>query len=299
MTETMIVVEPRGLGLVPWEKVSTWLIMGITKFFQFFIIVGGSIPYVFQYVEIHHRRNASGFSLFVCLALCVANILRILFWFGKWFDNALLAQSIVMLICMILMLELAVRMNRKHTPKPLRKSILKQTYHRNTVANLYYVIINGKWDHFKEGDFIRSFWAWHDLASFIIALLVFTIFWSGIMSIIIHFQISILIETIGMIALLTEATLGVPQLLRNFQRKSTQGMSIPMVLAWLAGDLAKTGYFVATGSPKQFWVCAILQITIDILILGQVFIYRKNTNAGELPYTANNPAIQTHEAAID
>ncbi|CAA16511.3 PQ-loop repeat-containing protein 1 [Caenorhabditis elegans] len=270
----MIVVEPRGLGLVPWEKVSTWLIMGITKFFQFFIIVGGSIPYVFQYVEIHHRRNASGFSLFVCLALCVANILRILFWFGKWFDNALLAQSIVMLICMILMLELAVRMNRKHTPKPLRKSILK-------------------------GDFIRSFWAWHDLASFIIALLVFTIFWSGIMSIIIHFQISILIETIGMIALLTEATLGVPQLLRNFQRKSTQGMSIPMVLAWLAGDLAKTGYFVATGSPKQFWVCAILQITIDILILGQVFIYRKNTNAGELPYTANNPAIQTHEAAID
>lgn len=27
-----------------------------------------------------YRRNASGFSLFVCLALCVANILRILFW---------------------------------------------------------------------------------------------------------------------------------------------------------------------------------------------------------------------------
>lgn len=27
--------------------------------------------------------------------------------------------------------------------------IIEQTYHRNTVANLYYVIINGKWDHFK------------------------------------------------------------------------------------------------------------------------------------------------------
>lgn len=38
--------------------------------------------------------------------------------------------------------------------------------------------------------------------------------------------------------------------------------SIPMVLAWLIGDLAKTGYFVATGSPLQFWVCAIIQVYI-------------------------------------
>ncbi|EYC01017.1 hypothetical protein Y032_0111g249 [Ancylostoma ceylanicum] len=88
------------------------------------ISVGGSIPYVFQYAEIHHRRNAQGFSLFVCLALCIANILRILFWFGKRFDLALLAQSIVMFICMIFMLEIAVRMNKKHTPKSQRKSIL-------------------------------------------------------------------------------------------------------------------------------------------------------------------------------
>uniref|UniRef100_A0A1I7UL82 PQ-loop repeat-containing protein 1 n=1 Tax=Caenorhabditis tropicalis TaxID=1561998 RepID=A0A1I7UL82_9PELO len=124
MTEKMLLVESQGLGLVPWDQVSNYLVLGLTYFFKFFIIVGGAIPYVFQYAEIHHRRNASGFSLFVCLALCVANILRILFWFGKRFDNALLAQSIVMLICMILMLEIAVRMNRKHTAKPLRKSIL-------------------------------------------------------------------------------------------------------------------------------------------------------------------------------
>uniref|UniRef100_A0A1I7UL78 PQ loop repeat protein n=1 Tax=Caenorhabditis tropicalis TaxID=1561998 RepID=A0A1I7UL78_9PELO len=162
----------------------------------------------------------------------------------------------------------------------------KQTYHRNTIANAYYVITNGKWDHFKEGDFFNAFWAWHDLASFIIALLMFTTFWS--LATWILFNQKIYIEVIGMAALLTEATLGVPQLLRNFQRKSTQGMSIPMVLAWLAGDLAKTGYFVATGSPLQFWICAILQISIDIFILGQVFVYRKNTAAGELPYSANN-----------
>ncbi|PIC50117.1 hypothetical protein B9Z55_001147 [Caenorhabditis nigoni] len=146
----------------------------------------------------------------------------------------------------------------------------------------------------KEGDFFNAFWAWHDLVSFIIALLVFTAFWSITTWILINQ--TVYIEAIGMCALLTEATLGVPQLLRNFQRKSTQGMSIPMVLAWLAGDLAKTGYFVATGSPLQFWICAILQISIDIFILGQVFVYRKNTAAGELPYTANN---QTTSSSLE
>nr|CDJ88691.1 Cystinosin ERS1p repeat domain containing protein [Haemonchus contortus] len=97
------------------------------------------------------------------------------------------------------------------------------------------------------------------------------------------------VETLGMVSLLVEASLGAPQLIRNWQRKSTQGMSIPMVLAWLCGDLAKTGYFVATGSPVQFWVCAILQISIDVFILGQVFVYRKNTDSSELPYNSSSP----------
>ncbi|KAK6725818.1 hypothetical protein RB195_004251 [Necator americanus] len=121
----MMVVDATGLALVPWDRLSVLIVVGVAWFFKFFIVVGGSIPYVFQYAEIHHRRNAQGFSLFVCLALCIANILRILFWFGKRFDLALLAQSIVMFICMIFMLEIAVRMNKKHTPKAQRKSILR------------------------------------------------------------------------------------------------------------------------------------------------------------------------------
>ncbi|CAJ0575519.1 unnamed protein product, partial [Mesorhabditis spiculigera] len=91
---------------------------------DFFIIFGGAIPYVFQYVEIYHRKNAQGFSLFVCLVLCVANILRILFWVGKRFEWQLLAQSVVMFTAMIIMLEISTRMNRKHTPKALRKSVI-------------------------------------------------------------------------------------------------------------------------------------------------------------------------------
>ncbi|KAK6016093.1 hypothetical protein OSTOST_18429 [Ostertagia ostertagi] len=162
------------------------------------------------------------------------------------------------------------------------------------------------------GDFFGAFWAWHDLTSFLIALTVFTTFWSMVTALMLRFQWYV--ETLGMVSLLVEASLGAPQLIRNCQRKSTQGMSTyavchfsfefpqspapphivlglvcTMVLAWLCGDLAKTGYFVATGSPIQFWVCAILQISIDVFILGQVFVYRKNTET-ELPYSSNSPA---------
>lgn len=44
------------------------------------MVVGGAVPYLPQYLEIRRTQNTDGFSLFVCLALLVANTLRILFW---------------------------------------------------------------------------------------------------------------------------------------------------------------------------------------------------------------------------
>ena len=44
------------------------------------MIVGAVVPYVPQYWDIWKSRDAEGFSLHVCLALLVANILRIFFW---------------------------------------------------------------------------------------------------------------------------------------------------------------------------------------------------------------------------
>lgn len=44
------------------------------------MIIGGVLPYVPQYMKIKKTENADGFSLYVCLTLLVANILRILFW---------------------------------------------------------------------------------------------------------------------------------------------------------------------------------------------------------------------------
>lgn len=51
-------------------------------------------------------------------------------------------------------------------------------------------------------------------------------------------------------------------------------LSQNMVILWTFGDVFKTAYFIIREPPLQFWVCGILQVTIDLFILGQVIFYR-------------------------
>ncbi|XP_021571122.1 PQ-loop repeat-containing protein 1 isoform X3 [Carlito syrichta] len=73
------------------------------------MVFGGVVPYIPQYRDIRRTQNAEGFSTYVCLVLLVANILRILFWFGRHFEAPLLWQSVVMILTMLLMLRLCTQ----------------------------------------------------------------------------------------------------------------------------------------------------------------------------------------------
>lgn len=44
------------------------------------MVIGGVAPFVPQFLSIKKAGSNRGFSLYVCLALLVANTLRILFW---------------------------------------------------------------------------------------------------------------------------------------------------------------------------------------------------------------------------
>ena len=46
------------------------------------MVIGSVVPYIPQYFTIKQTQNTEGFSLYVCLTLLVANILRIMFWYG-------------------------------------------------------------------------------------------------------------------------------------------------------------------------------------------------------------------------
>ncbi|KAL3280573.1 hypothetical protein HHI36_003806, partial [Cryptolaemus montrouzieri] len=78
------------------------------------IIVGGVVPYIPQYRQIKKTQDVEGFSLLVCLALLIANTLRIMFWFGKHFEYPLLVQSLIMNVAMFMMIHLCVRVRNRN-----------------------------------------------------------------------------------------------------------------------------------------------------------------------------------------
>lgn len=123
----------------------------------------------------------------------------------------------------------------------------------------------------------KYFWAWTDFQSYVDCMLVFSVLGAAITYLLIEF--SPFVELIGFLALFTEAMLGAPQIAKNHQNKSTEGMSVSMVIMWTCGDVFKTAYFVLREAPPQFWVCGSLQVSLDVVILFQVWLYRHNTAA--------------------
>ncbi|CAG5107740.1 Oidioi.mRNA.OKI2018_I69.chr1.g3467.t1.cds [Oikopleura dioica] len=88
---------------------------------------------------------------------------------------------------------------------------------------------------------------------------------------------------LGFLALGTESLLATPQLWKNYQNSSTTGMSMFMVLGWLVGDIFKTGYFVFLNQPFQFILCGSIQVTVDCLIICQVFYYKSSKKVSTDP----------------
>ena len=69
--------------------------------------------------------------------------------------------------------------------------------------------------------------------------------------------------------------LGVPQAITNYKKKSTKGLSVSLIGSWFLGDAFKTIYFVINGSPAQFLFCGLFQITMDTVILYQIYTYKQ------------------------
>ncbi|KAM3595717.1 uncharacterized protein V6R79_001527 [Siganus canaliculatus] len=226
--------------VVVFNSLVSWVAAGAMVF-------GGVVPYIPQYRDIRRTQNAEGFSTYVCLVLLVANILRILFRFGRYFETLLLLQSIIMIITMLIMLNLCTDVRMATELNTKRRSF-----------------IDFDWNHF---------WCWSHFADYLQCVLAFTLLAAYITYLLLD---SVLfVESLGFLAVFTEAMLGTPQLHCNYQNKSTEGMSIKMVLMWTSGDTFKTGYFLLTQAPVQFWICGLLQVFVDVAILFQVYYYSR------------------------
>ncbi|CAF1091826.1 unnamed protein product [Rotaria sp. Silwood1] len=251
------------IHLLPMTDLSSIFAATVRIFSQALMIFGGIVPYIPQYLIIQRSQNAEGFSNYVCLTLLIANIIRIEFWFGKHFEIPLLLQSIVMIICMLIMLELCIRVYSKSLCHHLPVNQLNMSHTKELTLDIH----EKKFTDFE----MNYFWKWTTFTSYLQFLFVFIFVLSTTTWLLLD---NILyIEIIGFLAVFFEALLGTPQFMRNFRLKSTEGMSVKMVLMWTSGDIFKTVYFILRNAPKQFWLCGMLQISIDIAILCQVVFY--------------------------
>ncbi|XP_077145008.1 solute carrier family 66 member 2-like isoform X1 [Ranitomeya variabilis] len=227
------------------ESSVTWPVLSWAS--SCFLVIGGALPYVPQYMEIRRTSSTDGFSTWVCFVLLIANILRIFFWFGKFFELPLLLQSLLMIGTMLSMLHLCCAV----------QSVTR---------------VSTKCHAFTDFD-LGHFWKWSRIEDYVQFCLSLTILGAFLTYMLL--DVPIFVEGLGLVALLTEATLGLPQLIQNLRNKSTQGMSVKMVVLWTAGDCFKTSYFIIRSTPAQFWLCGALQICLDTLILLQVWYYNQ------------------------
>ena len=82
--------------------------------------------------------------------------------------------------------------------------------------------------------------------------------------------------TLGYLSGMIEMTLGVPQLIHNFRRGSTYGLSVTMVFMWTIGDVFKLFYYIENDSPTALRLCQLFAVGVDFSLFGQFFWYRNS-----------------------
>ncbi|KIK61579.1 hypothetical protein GYMLUDRAFT_42590, partial [Collybiopsis luxurians FD-317 M1] len=204
--------------------------------------VGPPLVYADQAYSIVRKKDSTGFSRDVCAILLIANITRCFFWLGDQFELALLFQSIFMILAQLALLYICILYRPRISPENLGTSSR-----------------------------IMSFWQWSAYPQYI-EFLAGLILFQAILFLIFG-RTPVFVSLLGFVALGLESTLPIPQLISNYKQRSLYGFRMSTLLGWLGGDSFKTAYFFLQGSPLQFRVCAIFQLSVDFAILGQRIMY--------------------------
>lgn len=220
------------------------------------LAVGPILGYIPQYFDIKKTRNYQGFSPVICFILLTSNILRILSFILTPFDVFLLAQSIFMVLVQLLVLQIIVKYSAREilpasSPMPSSSDAKK--------------------------NYFESFWAWNSFLDYLIFLFCFTSFFALIVLFDKFVYSSKFIEiTFLYTSTLIESTLCMPQVLTNWRNGSTAGLHKSLVVSWIFGDLFKLCYYLYSKSRMPFVVCAIIQISVDFIIIIQILYYHFN-----------------------
>ncbi|KAM0748310.1 hypothetical protein T439DRAFT_291721 [Meredithblackwellia eburnea MCA 4105] len=230
--------------------------------------VGPPLAYADQFESIRRSHNSAGFSIDISGLLIVANVSRVFYWLGERFQTALLIQSFLMILAQFALLYICLlyRDTSGSSVDPRSNQEAEALTGANKPTRM----------STRPG----NLWQWRSFGSYVEFVALLILLHCSLYLILHSFQFYI--TGLGFLALGLEATLPIPQLLVNFERKSTAGFRRTVLAAWVGGDAVKTIYFFLTPDNSiSFKACAIFQLSVDLCICAQTWIYRAKTKRDE------------------
>ncbi|KAG0334663.1 hypothetical protein BG000_008133 [Podila horticola] len=236
------------------------------------MVIGPVTGYFHQYYTMYKMKTSMGFSSVTCGVLIISR-----------FDDALLYQSILMTVVQLFLLELCVRYYpwTVQIPAPVTHSNPSRIASSgNNSSSTGPNVITTRASRFQSSGWYKdhafywnNFWNWPTIAPYYLFLAGFTLLIG--LSLLIIGNTPFYVALLGLAALGIEATVPLPQAIQNYRSKSTAGFSPAILLMWVIGDSFKTYYYITTHAKYQFIGCGIIQLCIDLVIIGQTIIYSR------------------------
>ncbi|KAF2448421.1 PQ loop repeat protein [Karstenula rhodostoma CBS 690.94] len=224
----------------------------VTSFAPVFIATSPVTSYADQIYSIHRTHSSTGFSLDIPLIMLVASILKVFYWFGAHFSTSLLIQALLTIIVHVVLLHVALTNRAAPSHLPFQPAAARRRPY-----------------DFWQWRPKRPYWAF--VSYFALVLLVLHVLLAST-SVFIPYT-----DVLGVVALTVEATLPLPQLLANYQRRGCKGFRPSVIANWIVGDTFKMWFFFASAAgevPWAFKLCGIFQATCDLGLGLQWFVWR-------------------------
>ena len=248
-------------------------VFSITGFIIFLIdilvITGPSIGYFLQSLKFKQTKSSKGFSKSLCLIMYIAQILRIIFWIGKPFKITLLYQSILIIIFQVYLIYLWVKYHDTKADKNANEiNDIKVNDQKEIIE--YFI-------DWSDTISPNKIWNWQnsiEYFKFMFLIILFLLLTCGAIGI----HNKILVNIIGTISVIAEASTLVPQIIVSCKKKDASNLSMSMVALWFLGDSCKFVYNIIYKTPIQMIISGGAQIFLDFFSLMQIICYKKNNN---------------------
>ena len=247
------------------------------------IVIGPSLGYLMQSLKFQKTKSSKGFSKSICLIIYISQTLRVFFWIGKPFKITLLYQSILIICFQIYLIYLWIKY---HDTEPDKNSKQINEVKYNDKKEIIEYIID-----WSDTISPNKVWNWSNTIEyykFMFLIIIFLLLICGVIGI--HNEI--LVNVIGTISVITEASSLIPQIIVSCRTKKVGNLAISMVGLWLIGDSCKFVYYIIYETPIQMIVSGGLQIFLDFFSVMQIICYRdynphyKNTEETNITTTS-------------